>query len=77
MEFRSISRESSTFPQPVADVEIQEICARAFGAGVRVTSAVELGGGMYNTTYRITAEGLPEPVTLRIAPAPDRQFTNV
>ncbi|MQY40222.1 hypothetical protein SRB17_82530 [Streptomyces sp. RB17] len=31
---------------------------------------------MYNTTYRITAEGLPEPVILRIAPAPDRQFAS-
>ncbi|MFC0057795.1 phosphotransferase family protein [Streptomyces actinomycinicus] len=76
MEFRSISREPSAFQQPVADVDIPEICGRAFGAGVRVTSAVELGGGMYNTTYRITAESLPEPVILRIAPAPDRQFAS-
>lgn len=76
MEFRSISRKSSAFQQPVSAVEIREICARAFGAGIRVTSAVELGGGMYNTTYRITAEGLQKPVILRIAPAPERQFVS-
>ncbi|MFF3877422.1 phosphotransferase family protein [Streptomyces sp. NPDC001978] len=76
MEFRSISRESSAFQQPVSEIDIQEICARAFGPGVLATSAVELGGGMYNTTYRITAAGLPEPVILRIAPAPDRQFAS-
>ncbi|GAA3838919.1 hypothetical protein GCM10022403_084100 [Streptomyces coacervatus] len=76
MEFRSVARESSAFQQPVSAAEIQEMCGRAFGAGVRVTSAVELGGGMYNTTYRVAAEGLPEPVILRIAPASERQFTS-
>jgi aminoglycoside phosphotransferase (APT) family kinase protein len=76
VEFRSISRESSAFQQPVSPADIQEICGRAFGAGVQVTSAVELGGGMYNTTYRIIAEGLPEPVILRIAPAPEQQFVS-
>lgn len=76
MEFRSLSRESSAFQQPVSDVGIQAICARCFGADVRLTSAVELGGGVYNTTYRITAEGLPEPFILGIAPAPEQQCTS-
>lgn len=34
----------------------------------------ELGGGRYNTTYRIDLAGQREPVVLRAASAPDRQF---
>ncbi|MFJ9381127.1 phosphotransferase family protein [Streptomyces sp. NPDC101455] len=56
--------------------DIRAICRRAFGGAARVTSAEELGGGMYNTTYRISADSLRSPVVLRIAPAPERQFAS-
>ncbi|MBO2461455.1 aminoglycoside phosphotransferase family protein [Actinomadura sp. LCR2-06] len=46
---------------------------RVFGAGCQVTSAVELGAGMYNSTYRVQVAGA-EPVILRVAPEPGRQF---
>lgn len=50
------------------------MCRRAFGSTVQVASAVELGGGMYNTIYRITADSLGAPAVLRVAPAPERRF---
>ncbi|MGV4891999.1 phosphotransferase family protein [Streptomyces viridosporus] len=76
MDFRPIPRETDAFQQPVTAEDIQAMCRRAFGTTLRVTSAVELGGGMYNTTYRITADGLVEPVILRVAPALERQFVS-
>lgn len=76
MDFRPIPRDLDAFQQPVTAEDIEAISLRAFGPSVRVTSAVELGGGMYNSTYRLTAEGLDRPVILRIAPAPERQFAS-
>ncbi|MEE4495083.1 hypothetical protein [Streptomyces sp. BE230] len=35
--------------------EIQAMSERAFGSS-RVVAAEELGGGMYNSTYRLTVE---------------------
>ncbi|MDQ0381775.1 phosphotransferase [Amycolatopsis thermophila] len=43
---------------------------RAFGT--RPLSAVELSGGLYNTTYRVELPG--ETVILRVAPEPGRQY---
>ncbi|MFE5084438.1 phosphotransferase family protein [Streptomyces mirabilis] len=76
MDFRSIPRDPHAFQQPVTPEDIQAIGQRAFGDEVQVTSAGELGGGMYNTTYRLTVESLQEPVILRIAPAPGQQFSS-
>ncbi|MFI1702387.1 phosphotransferase family protein [Streptomyces bobili] len=76
MDFRPIPREPDAFQQSVTAEDIQAMCRRAFGSTVQVISAVELGGGMYNTTYRINANGLGAPVVLRIAPAPGRQFVS-
>ncbi|MGW2892647.1 phosphotransferase family protein [Streptomyces griseoruber] len=76
MDFRPIPRAPEAFQQPVTAEDIEAIALRAFGRTVRVTSAVELGGGMYNNTYRLVAEGLDGPVILRIAPAPQRQFAS-
>ncbi|WP_051834103.1 phosphotransferase family protein [Streptomyces sp. NRRL S-646] len=56
--------------------EIETICRRAFGTNTKVTSATELGTGMYNTTYRVTVVGQERGVILRIAPEPERQFTS-
>ncbi len=72
MDHRPIERPPDAFQQPVPAEVLQALCARAFGAGTRVLSAVELGGGTYNTTYRIDL-GTGEPVILRIAPEPARQ----
>lgn len=49
------------------------MCRRAFGSAVEVGSAVELGLGAYNSTYRLELIGLG-PVILRVAPEPGRQY---
>ncbi|MFJ8140818.1 phosphotransferase family protein [Streptomyces sp. NPDC096013] len=74
MDFCPIPRAPEAFQQPVTAEDVEAIALRAFGRAVRVTSVVELGGGMYNNTYRLVAEGLDGPVILRIAPAPNQQF---
>ena len=56
--------------------DIVAICNRVYGSQARVTSAVELGGGMYNNTYRLVVAGQPQPVVLRVAPEPERQFSS-
>jgi hypothetical protein len=76
VDLRSISRDPHAFQQPVTVQDIQVIGRRAFGDAARVASAVELGGGMYNTTYRITVDHLETPAILRIAPAPGQQFSS-
>jgi aminoglycoside phosphotransferase (APT) family kinase protein len=53
---------------PTAD-QIMAICQRAFGTSAGVTSARELGGGTFNTTFLITLNG-DQQVILRIAPPP-------
>jgi aminoglycoside phosphotransferase (APT) family kinase protein len=74
VEFQSLARPDDAFQQPVKPDAIEAMCSRAFGPGTVVASAVELGGGMYNTTYRVTLAGRDRPVILRVAPAPERQF---
>ncbi|MEV6949717.1 aminoglycoside phosphotransferase family protein [Streptomyces sp. NPDC051172] len=74
MEFRPVERAAGAFQQPLTTEEIEAVCRRAFGAETRVVSAVELGGGMYNTTYRVVVAGQERPVILRVAPVPERQF---
>ncbi|RSO09918.1 aminoglycoside phosphotransferase family protein [Streptomyces sp. WAC 05379] len=76
MDFRSIPRDPDAFQQAVTAEDIRLIGQRAFGDSAHVTSAVELGGGMYNTTYRLTIDSLREPVVLRIAPAAGQQFSS-
>ncbi|MFG2454555.1 phosphotransferase family protein [Streptomyces sp. NPDC048512] len=76
MDLRPIPRDPHAFQQPVTGEDIQNIARRAFGDAAHVAAAVELGGGMYNTTYRITLDGVDEPVILRVAPAPERQFAS-
>jgi aminoglycoside phosphotransferase (APT) family kinase protein len=72
VEFRSIERAPGAFQQPVTAEQIRAVCRRAFGATARVVSAVELGNGMYNSTYRVDL-GAGLPVILRVAPEPARQ----
>jgi aminoglycoside phosphotransferase (APT) family kinase protein len=60
------------FQQPLTASEIEALCRRAFGADLDVRSAVELGNGSYNTTYRVDLGHTR--VILRVAPAPERQY---
>ncbi|MEV7618019.1 aminoglycoside phosphotransferase family protein [Streptomyces sp. NPDC089799] len=74
MELHVIERTANAFQQGLTGLQIQAVAERAFGPGAEVRSATELGGGMYNTTYRIDLAGRAEPVVLRVAPEPARQF---
>lgn len=73
MEFRPIERAVDAFQQSVTPGQIEAMCRRAFGSSVHVASAVELGNGMYNNTYRVDL-GENRPVILRVAPEPARQY---
>ena len=73
MEYAPIRRDTDAFQQPVTADQIRVMCRRAFGPGVHVRSAVELGHGSYNNTYKVDIGDAP-PVILRVAPAPVRQF---
>jgi aminoglycoside phosphotransferase (APT) family kinase protein len=73
MEFRPIERPPGAFQQSVTAEQVRAMCRRTFGAHVHVISAVELGNGMYNSTYRVDI-GADGPVILRVAPEPARQL---
>jgi aminoglycoside phosphotransferase (APT) family kinase protein len=72
VELRSVERVAGAFQQPLTASEIDALCRRAFGPRIVVESAVELGNGGYNTTYRVDLGS--SRVILRVAPAPERQF---
>jgi aminoglycoside phosphotransferase (APT) family kinase protein len=74
MEYVPVTRPSGAFQQPVPAADIEAMCRRAFGSGMSVASATELGGGGYNSTYRVTLANADQPVILRVAPVPERQF---
>jgi aminoglycoside phosphotransferase (APT) family kinase protein len=76
LDFRPIERAAGAFQQSMTAEEIFAICRRGFGPRVRVLSAVELGHGMYNSTYRVTLAEQDQPVILRVAPEPSRQFSS-
>lgn len=72
MRYQSVDRGPTAFQQPLTPAQIEAVCAHAFGAGTVVDAAIELDGGLYNTTYRLDVRGM-EPVILRVAPAEERQ----
>ncbi|MGW0732450.1 phosphotransferase family protein [Streptomyces sp. NPDC002851] len=74
MDFQPIERDTQAFQQSVTADEIQAICRRVFGTEARVVSAVELGAGMYNSTYRVKVADQERSVILRVAPGPEKQF---
>jgi len=74
MDFQPVERSTEAFQQPLTAREIEGVCRRAFGPSAVVTSAVELGTGMYNNVYRLTLAGRPQPVILRVAPPESCQF---
>jgi aminoglycoside phosphotransferase (APT) family kinase protein len=73
VEFQPIERAPDAFQLSVTADQIDAMCQRAFGSSVRVRSAVELGNGMYNNTYRVDV-GEERAVILRVAPEPARQY---
>ncbi|MEU4358736.1 hypothetical protein [Streptomyces virginiae] len=68
MELHVIERSANAFQQGLTERQILAVARRAFGPGAEVRAARELGGGMYNTTYRIALAERGEPVVLRVAP---------
>ncbi|MER5781238.1 aminoglycoside phosphotransferase family protein [Streptomyces mobaraensis] len=74
MRLQVIERSPGAFQQGLTDRQVLAIARRAFGPDVGVRVARELGGGMYNSTYRLDLVGREEPVVLRVAPEPGRQF---
>jgi aminoglycoside phosphotransferase (APT) family kinase protein len=71
VRFERIGRTSGAFQESVSAEQIVEMGRRAFGT--EVVSAVELGGGLYNNTYRVDIDA-DRPVILRVAPEPRRQY---
>ena len=74
VELLTVDRPASAFQQSVSEREIRAVCGRVFGTEAQLVRAVELAGGMYNNTYRVSVTGLERPVILRFAPEPGRQF---
>jgi hypothetical protein len=73
MEFQTIDRGLDAYQQSVTADQLLAMCRRAFGSTTKVFSAVELGGGSYNNTYRVDI-GEQRPVILRVAPEPSKQW---
>ncbi len=73
MRFQVIERAAGSAQRPLTPGQLDAICRRAFGERARVDSAVELGDGTYNTTFRVVLE-TGEELILRAAPEPARQF---
>jgi aminoglycoside phosphotransferase (APT) family kinase protein len=72
MRVQSVTRSPEAFQRSVSAEQIAAMSRRAFGRQTDVVSAVELGNGMYNNTYRIELAGRA-PAILRVAPEPGRQ----
>lgn len=67
MNFSPIPREQNDFQQSLTAVEITAVAAAAFGSHTTLTSARELGSGMFNNTYLLITEP-GESFVLRVAP---------
>lgn len=72
MRHQTVDRGPAPFQQPLTPDQIEAVCAHAFGSGTVVDAAIELDGGLYNTTYRLEVRAM-DPVILRVAPAEERQ----
>jgi hypothetical protein len=68
MEFLPLEHRFGGMPPPPTADQIVAMCQRAFGPSVRISSARELSGGTFNTTFLITLDD--QQVILRIAPPP-------
>jgi aminoglycoside phosphotransferase (APT) family kinase protein len=73
VEFDVIERGPGDLRQSLTPADVQAACRCAFGPDVAVASVRELGGGEFNTVYRI-ALAERAPVVLRVAPPPGHEF---
>lgn len=73
MIWEPIERQAGAYQQALSEDEVTAIAQRAFGNEYTLASAIELGDGTYNTTYRLTLDTGLESI-LRVAPEPARQF---
>jgi aminoglycoside phosphotransferase (APT) family kinase protein len=73
MEYSTIERQAGAFQQSVTPQDILAMSQRAFGQDIAVTSARELAGGLYNSTYLVEITGR-SCVILRVAPKLDKQL---
>ena len=73
MILHSVERASEAFQQSLTAEQITAMARRAFGESTEVLSAIELGDGSYNNTYRVALASGPESI-LRVAPEPARQL---
>lgn len=71
MRYRGIDRPPEAFQQAVDADTVARLCRHALGADAAVVS--ELPWGSYNTVYRVDVDS-GDPVVLRVAPEPARQF---
>lgn len=71
VRFGVVERAVGAFQESLTAEQIMVLGRRAFG--VDVVSAVELGSGAYNNTYRVDI-GSEKPVILRVGPTEERQF---
>lgn len=72
MNFTPIERSPNAFQQSVTAGQVEAMCHRAFGPTACAISAVELGWGTYNNTFRVDI-GADRPIILRVAPERHRQ----
>ncbi|AUX41651.1 aminoglycoside phosphotransferase [Sorangium cellulosum] len=68
MELITIERGPDSARRSLTADQILALCRRVFGERVAVTSARELGGGTFNTTYLVALAN--QRVVLRVAPPP-------
>jgi aminoglycoside phosphotransferase (APT) family kinase protein len=66
-----VVRAEGAFQQALEGNQILAVCRRSFGPDVVPLRAVELGGGTFNTLYRLEFDDR-EPLVLRVAPDDDR-----
>ncbi len=73
MDFRPATRPEGAYQEEVSAAEVTAMCRRLLGDAVEPRSAVELGWGSYNSTFRVElSDG--EAVVLRVAPRPALQL---
>jgi len=73
MLLRSVDRASDAFQRPLDEDQLTALAKRAFGTWNEVASAIELGDGTYNSTYRVELDS-GSACILRVAPEPARQL---
>lgn len=70
MDYSPLPRKPDEFQQPPSGDQIAALCARMLGRDLRILSATEIGGGMFNNTFLLaTADG--RKLILRISPPHD------